>query len=348
MFSQQKNRLERELKDFCGRIDKAYGLKRISPFLCRHLREYILRDGKRVRPLLFLTGYLGYSSKAPRGLYTSAIAIELLHDFMLIHDDIIDKSSTRRGLPSLHTVFDSRLAKAESDLKFNGSDMALVAGDVLYAMAIHAFLEVKADPRRKEAALRKFIEAALYTGCGEFIELINDTQRLATVTLKDIYRVYDYKTAHYTFACPLACGAILAGARPRQTKAIFDYGLLIGRAFQIKDDIIGIFGEEKDSGKSPLTDLREGKKTVLIWHAYNKADDNNKQAIARLLSGKNADWPQLAKLRSLLDKYGSRDYAANQITGLLEKSLNRLNAAGLKEKYRRKLETYSRQIAGIP
>ncbi|TAM41649.1 polyprenyl synthetase family protein, partial [bacterium] len=268
MFLKIKIGIEKELAAYARRMDKLYSLRQLSPLLFKTIKEFICRPGKRIRPVLFCIGYLGFSKKTPPGLYRSALSLELLHDFMLVHDDIIDKSDTRRGRPSMHALL-NRYLRTDKKAKFNGEDLTIVAGDVMYSMALDAFLSVKEDMRRKEEALRKLISAALYTGSGEFIELILGTRPIEKVTREDIYKIYDHKTANYTFASPLSIGATLAGAKPEQVKKLFSNGMLVGRAFQIKDDIIGTFGEEKDTGKSNLTDIKEAKRTLLIWHAFN-------------------------------------------------------------------------------
>ena len=157
-----------------------------------------------------MIGYLGYAGKTAPSLYRSAASLELLHDFMLVHDDIIDKSDTRRGQPSMHALLNKYL-KNHRDIKFTGEDLAIIAGDVMYAMALHAFLSVREDPKNKEASFKKLIEAALYTGTGEFIELILSLKNIDAITKNDIYKIYDLKTANYTFSTPLVMGATLAG-----------------------------------------------------------------------------------------------------------------------------------------
>jgi len=166
-----KNRVEKELRAYTRAIDRLYSLNKLSPILFKSIKEFILGGGKRVRPILFCIGYLGFSKKTPPGLYRSALSLELLHDFLLVHDDIIDKSSMRRGKPSMHTRL-KRCLFGNKKAKFSGEDLAIVAGDVMYAMGLDAFLAVKEDPLRKEAALRKLIQAVLYTASGEFIELL--------------------------------------------------------------------------------------------------------------------------------------------------------------------------------
>ncbi|NQT28337.1 MAG: polyprenyl synthetase family protein, partial [Candidatus Omnitrophica bacterium] len=212
MFYQIKKKINSQLSQFLQNANKIYSLGRISPLLLKSITNFILRDGKRIRPALFIIGYEGFSKTRAPGLYQSALSVELLHDFFLIHDDIIDKSDTRRGKPSLHKVFDKFLAK-HKNIKFNGQDLAIVAADIVYALAIKAFLSIKEESQRKEKALQKFIKSAVHTGCGEFIELLSGIKKIGEVNKKDIYKIYDYKTAHYTFASPLSMGAILAGAK---------------------------------------------------------------------------------------------------------------------------------------
>ena len=224
MFTTIKQRINSELHAFCRNIDTTYRLSSISPLLFEKIKEFIVRDGKRVRPILFIIGYKGFSRREAPGLYTSALAIELLHDFMLVHDDIIDKSATRRGAPSMHAMLNHHL-RSHTKVKFSGQDLAIAAGDVMYAMAIHSFLAIKENMERKEKALKNFIEAAIFTGSGEFIELLAGTKHIKHITQDDIYKIYDYKTAYYTFASPLASGAILAGASKKEIDALSTYGL---------------------------------------------------------------------------------------------------------------------------
>jgi geranylgeranyl diphosphate synthase type I len=303
----------------------------------------MLRDGKRVRPVLFVIGYLGFTKRAASGLYTSALSIELLHDFMLVHDDIIDKADTRRSRPSMHRMLDNYL-KDFKDIKFTGQDLAIVVGDIMYAMAIRAFLSIRENMERKELALKKFIEAAIYTGGGEFLELMYSVNDISKITRESIYKVYDFKTANYTFASPLSTGAILAGASRKEVDILSDYGLYLGRAFQIKDDILGMFSSEEKTGKSSLTDLREAKKTLLIWHAYNNADAKNKSIIRRVLSKKNVTSDDLLAVRKAIVESESLIYAQKEIASLLKKSQDVISTSGIKPQYKTILADYAQEI----
>jgi len=346
MFTKLKNRIEKELTIYSRSINKLYTLNNLSPILFTSIKEFILREGKRIRPILFCIGYLGYSKRNPAGLYRSALSLELLHDFMLVHDDIIDKSDKRRGKPSMHALLKNYLPK-NKEIKFSGQDMAIVVGDVMYAMALDSFMTVKENRQRKEEALKKLIAAALYTGSGEFIELLLGIKPLERVTLEDIYKIYDHKTAKYTFSYPLTIGATLAGAKKNQIELLNSYGLLLGRAFQIKDDIIGTFGNVKETGKSNLTDLREAKRTILLWYAFKKSRQNEKQTIKKITGAKSIKNADLTRVRKIIVSSGALNYAKEQIVDLRSKSLKQLNLLKISKNYKEALDKFSQKILKI-
>jgi len=346
MFLRIKNKIEAELKKYTKEFDKLYSLSQLSPLLFNNIKEFICRDGKRVRPVLFCIGYLGFAKKQARGIYRSALSLELLHDFMLVHDDIIDKSETRRGNLSMHALLNRQFAKNKK-LKFSGEDLTLIIGDVMYALALDAFLAVKEDAGRKEKALKKLISAALYTGSGEFIELLLGTKPMEKVTKDDIYKVYDYKTANYTFASPLTMGAILAGANPAQVEKLYRYGMCLGRAFQIQDDIIGTFGKEAQTGKSSLTDLKEAKRTLLIWYAFRKTNAKNKTLINKVMASNNAGTQELEFIKNLIQKAGALTYAKCQIKSLFAKAQKEISTLKMRREYKNTLNEFSSKILNI-
>ncbi|HQP92119.1 MAG TPA: polyprenyl synthetase family protein, partial [Candidatus Omnitrophota bacterium] len=199
--------LELVLKD----ANKRYRIKMASDILFEFNKEFVMRPGKRIRPLLYILSYKGYCGKKAspeRALFESAAAIELLHDYMLIHDDVIDNSDLRRGKPTLHKMFDKKI-RLEAGQKI-GTSLAIVSGDILFALGIESFLKVKEDPARKEKALIKLIETAAYTGAGEFIDVVSGFKDIRELSEKDVFLIYTLKTAKYTFECPLLMGAILA------------------------------------------------------------------------------------------------------------------------------------------
>lgn len=346
MLSKIKNRINRELSSFIQDTDRTFSLSKKSALLFKNIKDFILRKGKRARPVLFIIGYLGFSKKVAPGLYRSALSLELLHDFFLIHDDIIDKSDKRRGKPTLHKVLNNYLKKNKG-VKFSGEDLTIVLADVMYAMAIHAFLSVKENSQRKEKALRRLIEAAIYTTSGEFIELLSGIKGIENITKPDIYQIYDLKTAYYTFACPLAAGATLAGANRKQIRNLFNYGIYLGRAFQIKDDILGMFGEEDKIGKSLLTDLQEAKKTLIIWYAYNNSPKKNQQIIKNIFSKKNINISDLLKMRKIITTSGALDCAKKEISHFIERAQSLNKYSKMQAKYKNLLNIYTKQLLDL-
>lgn len=346
MINKIKNRIEQELKSYLNDLREEYPLRTISPVLYQNIREFFLRKGKRARPLLFVLSYLGYSRSPAHGLYRTALSLELLHDFMLVHDDIIDKSDTRRGKPSMHAMLNSHIAPFK-DIKFTGEDLTIVIGDVMYALALHSFLAIKENLQRKENALKKLIKAALYTGSGEFIELLCGAKKIERMTLKDAYKVYDLKTANYTFASPLAIGSTLAGAPEKQTRLLFEYGIYLGRAFQIKDDIIGMFSDDKTTGKSALADLREAKKTMLVIKAYQDSGSREKSIIKKILACDNAGTRELMIMRRIIRESGSLDFAAGTISSLCKEADEIYGRLSMKRTYKENLRSYVNSLLNV-
>ena len=346
MFLKIKNKVEKELKIYIRDLERLYSLHKISPVLFKHIKDFVLRSGKRIRPVLFIVGFCGFSKKILPGLYRSAISCELLHDFMLIHDDVIDKSQTRRGKPSMHAMLNKYLCN-EKSAKFSGEDLSIVVGDVMYAISMHAFLSVKQDYEEKEKALKVLLDAAMYTGSGEFIELLSGIKSVGTIGKKDIYKIYDLKTAYYTFSAPLMMGAILAKAGKNEIDKLFKYGIYLGRAFQIKDDILDMFADENQIGKSTLTDLKEAKKTILIWHAYKKSDAKDKRFIEKILSKENAGKSDLKKIRKIVVTTGALDCTKIEISFFLKKAKEIISRSMMKPKYKNLLKDYCEQILSL-
>ena len=343
MIIQIKNKIERELPRTLRYLDRRYSIPAISSLISKEMRLFALGKGKRLRPIFLVLAYKGFAKYEAPGLYRTALSLELLHDFLIIHDDIIDRSPARRGRPSLHKRL-AKYLKKKRHAKFTGEDLAIVIGDIMYALAIDTFLSIRENSARKERALEKFIRATALTGLGEGAELLYTLKGITRISKSDIEAVYDLKTASYSFASPLVIGATLGGASKLQSERLFKGGLFTGRAFQIRDDILGIFGEQKHTGKSPLTDLKEGKLTLLLWHAFHSASKNDKLTIKRMLAKKNAKMRDLLKLRRILTRYGSLEYATQEIERYIKKAEGLIMSSALSSKYKNLLINYAKEL----
>jgi geranylgeranyl diphosphate synthase type I len=312
----------------------------VSPLLFESIREFTLREGKRLRPLLLVLTYKSYapaSQKISRKLYNASTCMEFLHNFMLIHDDIIDRSDLRRGKPTMHKIL-ARTVKTHDPDKL-GIDLGIIAGDIVYALAIDAFLSIDEPSERKERALKYFIQTAAFTAMGEFIDTVSGVKAVQDVDEEEVFLNYTLKTARYTFDCPMVTGAILAGANDREIKRISRFGILIGQAFQIQDDIIGIFETEANIGKSILSDLAEGKKTLLVTHAFSVLRGNAKTKFLKIFTKKTKTLADLEIVKKIFVETGSLGYALQAIHTRLGEAQKILHGLGMNDKYRGLLGT---------
>jgi geranylgeranyl diphosphate synthase type I len=335
MIEQIRKNIDKSLASFLETVKKDYKLHLVSPLLFESIREFTMREGKRIRPLLLILSYKAYapvSKKISRKLYNASTCMEFLHNFMLIHDDIIDRSNLRRGKLTMHKVL-AHTVKSPNPDKL-GIDLSIIAGDIVYALAIDAFLSIDAPADRKERALKYFIQTAAFTAMGEFIDTVSGVKPVEDVDEKEVFLNYTLKTARYTFDCPMVTGAILAGASLREIKKISRFGILIGQAFQIQDDIIGIFETEANIGKSILSDLEEGKKTILVAHAFRTLSGRSRREFLKIFTQKTKTIKDLEAIKKIFIKTKSLDYALEAIGARLQESQKILQSLTMNDEYR--------------
>src|ERR1035441_2697657 len=169
---------------------------------------------------------------------------------------------------------------------------------------------------------------------GEFIDTVSGVKSVEDVDEKEVYLNYTLKTARYTFDCPMVTGAILAGAPPREIKKISRFGILIGQAFQIQDDIIGIFETEANIGKSILSDLAEGKKTLLVTHAFSVLRGEAKTKFLKIFNQKNKTLKDLEMVKKIFVETKSLEYALDAIQVRLKEAQKILYGLDMNEEYR--------------
>ncbi|MBF0479952.1 MAG: polyprenyl synthetase family protein [Candidatus Omnitrophica bacterium] len=328
MLDPIRNKIEHSIKQFVVKRLKFYQVQAIHPFFYEQLLEYTLRKGKRIRPMLLVLAYDGYrktKNTLPPSLYNAASSIELLHNFMLIHDDIIDCSDLRRGKPTLHKLLEKTTPCSEPEKL--GISLGIIAGDLLYTLAIEALLSVNEKPKHKQTALQYFTQTTAYTAIGEFVDTVYGFEPLDAITEKGVYLNYTLKTSRYTFEGPLIIGATLAGANQTEIKNCSKLSILAGQAFQIQDDVIGIFGTEEAIGKSILSDLEESKKTLLVCHAFHHLKGTDKKQFLSVFTKKTKTLADLEIIKALFLKTGSLQYClketrkrVDQAVALLQKS----------------------------
>ena len=345
MVKEIKKKVDQALRQFASRFHAAPFSTLPTPYR-RAIEGYLRRKGKRIRPVLFVLGYLGFASKPAVNLYTSAVALELLHDFILIHDDIIDHALQRRGEPAMHVLLSRELKKA-GIRRFTGADLALVTGDAIYTMAIDAFLSIQEHPVRKQRALEHLTKAALFTGCGELEELLYTVTPLERMSRNVIYRIYDRKTAHYSFAMPLAMGATLAGGPPHTVDRLFQFGICLGRAFQIKDDVLDFSPGPTRKAKLLFGDIREGKRTLLLWFAYRQCSRVERRFLDQVYHQTRNTPADIRKAGAMIIRSGALVSACREIERLSREADRRLHALSIRREFRETLLTFKDHILSL-
>jgi geranylgeranyl diphosphate synthase type I len=298
--------LESHLCGFFQQNSERYAYGELFEPLYLDLSEFVCRKGKRIRPLLFLLGYRvfgGERSFRDPSLLKAAISVELLHAFILMHDDIIDRAERRRGLPTFHKLVEERLGKPGRSEDV-GKNVALVVGDMLFALAVETLHATDFSPEFRQAALSRFLHYVSDTGCGEIYDILLGARDVSRVSEEEITRMYTLKTTRYTFEAPLVLGGILAGAAPDLLTQVEPFTDPLGLAFQIQNDLQE-YNYYNPDDISQQTDLLEGKKTLLLRHAYERLSELDRSFLQLCLATGKLNDSSVLKIRELIDKSGA-------------------------------------------
>jgi geranylgeranyl diphosphate synthase type II len=289
-------------------IDKklATVLKNRSPKKLYQPVSYILESsGKRLRPLLVILSAKAVGGK-PSKVYNAALAVEMLHNFTLVHDDIMDNADLRRGNTTLHK-------------KYN-LNTAILAGDALLAVA-YEFLLKDCRVNAREA-LTTFTHGLVEVCDGQSFDTEFETRD--QVSLEEYIDMISKKTAALAKMC-CELGAYLSDAKLSDIKALSDYGKNLGIAFQIQDDLLDIFADKAEFGKRIGGDLLEGKKTYLFIKAFQKAKGQDKKDFEKVIRNKGIKESEINKYKNLYVKLDVIDDAQNEIKYYTDKALRSID-----------------------
>ncbi|TMQ18485.1 MAG: polyprenyl synthetase family protein [Deltaproteobacteria bacterium] len=274
----------------------------------KRLAEYVLRRGKRLRPALLLLGWRAGGGRlpAPAAVYRFAAGIELLHAFILAHDDVADRAQVRRGGPALHEILGGgRL----------GDNLAVVAGDLLLVESIAVLLGCRLPngPR----ATRELLASCRITAVGQFMDLSLADLAPEQVTPAAARAAASMKTARYSFEGPLVAGAMLSGARPEVIATLRAVARPLGLGFQLRDDLLP-FCRGRVTDKPITTDLEGGKKTWLFTIAWRALDQRGRARLERCLH--KCDLESLATARGLFLTCGAFEIARREVHRLCDRA----------------------------
>ncbi|MUN39629.1 polyprenyl synthetase family protein [Actinomadura litoris] len=325
-----KGRIDRALAEFLDdRLGELSRLDDASAF--ELLRPYVLSGGKRIRPMLCYWGWRGAGGADRDEAVRAAAALELFHSFALIHDDIMDGSDIRRGRPAMHR----RLAALHEESGWNGDpdafgvSAAMLFGDLLLVWADELLYTSGVDPARLRAARPVYDRMRAEAICGQYLDVAETAKGVPSVARS--MRVVRYKAARYTVEHPLVLGGVMAGGGGRLLAAYSAFGRPLGEAFQLRDDLLGVFGDPGVTGKSNLDDLREGKPTVLMAYAVEHATLAQRALINRLHGAADLDESAARDLRKVLDETGAHAAVEDMIEVRGRHALTALRAAPLTE-----------------
>jgi geranylgeranyl diphosphate synthase type I len=270
--------------------------------------EFVLAGGKRLRPAFCYWGWRGTGAPDSEDLVNAAASLELLHACALIHDDVMDGSDTRRGRPSMHR----RFAALHRSNGWNGSpdafgaSAAIMLGDLCLVWADQMFTECGLDPATVRRAEGVYAEMRVELMAGQYLDVLASVLPAdAASATERALRVARFKTAKYTIERPLHLGGVLAGASEELLATYSAYGLPLGEAFQLRDDVLGVYGDPSLTGKPAGDDLREGKRTALVTIAEQRATPAQAELLRRLLGNPALDAPAIDTCRSVIADSGA-------------------------------------------
>lgn len=312
------------------------------------LEEYCCREGKRVRPLIMLISCFGYQrGKKHDDAVKIASVIEMMHSFLLIQDDIIDRSDLRRGGQALHVACAHRYG-GNSHNRNIGSDIALVLADILFAAAVEIVAASNIPPRVKDRFLGIFSSTYEVTAWGQVLDILNSRSKKLENIADTAITVATMKTAYYTVYYPMLMGYVLAGRNADQEKELIrDFSLPLGLAFQMRDDILGVFGSKETMGKPSNSDIMEGKVTILVNSTIEKLEKRECKKFMELFTKNRKTQGDVDAIRQMIVSSGSREAILERHWELVEQSRHLLSRLNMSEEYRETLSGLVELVARI-
>ncbi|MEV6376642.1 polyprenyl synthetase family protein [Micromonospora sp. WP24] len=317
-----RQRIDKALAEFLAnqRIWMAGVDDALSP-LAEVIEAFVLGGGKRLRPAFAYWGYRGAGGVDSDQVLAALAALELVQASALIHDDLMDRSDTRRGEPAVHRRFATRHRRSNwgGDPDGFGDAAAILLGDLCLVWSDELLHSAGLEPGTVARARPVFDEMRTEVTVGQYLDVLAQVTRDTSVERAG--KVARYKSAKYTVERPLLLGAALADAPVEVEAAYSAYGLPLGEAFQLRDDLLGVFGDPAQTGKPAGDDLREGKRTFLVAAALEVLDEGDRAQLLAGLGNPGLDEEGVTRLRGLITKSGAPVRTEQRITALTDSAL---------------------------
>ena len=293
--------------------DQSFG---ITIEIIEFIKTYILAEVRQSRPTLFLIGYIASNNDVTENTIATSIFTTFFTKYLAIHDDIIDKDTIKNGVPTIHI----------QGKKFNGSekmgnDLAILAGDFLWSWAIDSVLNSDVPLERRWNALEAINKTNELTNVGQIMDLDFVMKKFEDINDKDVWLMYTNKAAIYCYVMPLTVGAILGGLPTKIVVKLEEYAKLVGAASQLRDDVEGVFSEEKITGKSNIVDLQMGVKSLLIVKSFELATNDQKDLLRKYVGKDDLTQEEADKVRQIIVSVGAKDYCEKVIIQKGDESL---------------------------
>lgn len=323
---EQLGKDQQVIEAFLGEYLSAYFGKLAYPYhdsaaqAVEVFKDIVTRPAKRLRGSFVIEAFRMFNENLPEDTYRAAVAIELIHAYLLVIDDFNDKSDLRRGQPTAHRIHEKYHAERHfgGDSLHYGYSVATLSG--LFGMhhAGNLLLELNFPPEILLRAIKGINDAVNVTAYGQVRDIYN--QQTTQLTEHDVMEVHRLKTAHYTYFNPIQLGAVLAGQTSETIEKFCTYTEKAGIAFQIQDDILGVFGDPKDTGKSNMDDIMEGKATLLTVYAMNHSSSSQLEVLKNYVGNRTLTQEQFAQVQQIIIETGSLEHSKNIAQELVSKA----------------------------
>jgi geranylgeranyl diphosphate synthase type I len=306
--------------------------------------DLLTSDGKKIRAGLVCLGHdVVRRDDSPRSLVADGIlraagSVEILHNAFLIHDDIVDRADLRRNKPTVHRRYAERFRPhfaTEAAALSYGRAVALNFGDKGQALAQELLVSSGFPEGVLLAAIRLLSKVTAETVAGQLLDVAD--VRLADLTEEQVLQIHEYKTAHYTIMLPLLMGATLAGAQALVLEAMRGFAIPVGIAFQVQDDILGLYGDQEILGKPVDSDLKEGKKTLLFVHTYASCEGEDRAFLDRVHGNPELTDGDLDRVRAIVRNCGALARSEAMAREMVERGRARIEAVTCEPRWTRVL-----------
>jgi geranylgeranyl diphosphate synthase, type I len=284
-----------------------------DPVTLELIEDYgkLMQEGKRIRGCLVILGYEMFGGEKKDQIMQASVGMEVIHSALLIHDDIMDQDNTRRGMTTLHKKYEQAFGE------HYGQSMAMAIGDIGLFLGMDLITSLNLPAENRINAAQYLSRRLTQVGLGQALDIT--FQQTHQLSEKKVLLVHELKTAEYTFSAPLTLGALLAGMELESLKAIEQYGIPVGQAFQLRDDELGLFSTEKTLGKPIGSDIKSGKVTLLAAIALQNSSPEDKQFLEKTLGNPNATNDDIKRAQEIVRSSKALEYSQKLSKELVEK-----------------------------